>query len=128
MENIKCQKCGKPMRIGSEQVGTDSSNLPIIHRFSYCDTCRIKNDLDISSPNQLKSWYLYHRGLLSLIISLVSMLTVGVFIGIIGFPISLYMGIQSLIKGTIYKKSAIAGTILSAFWIALYGLAFIETL
>ena len=129
MALIKCQNCGKPMRIGTEQVGFDERSLPVIHRFSYCDTCHIKNDLDlITYTDQRKSWYLYHRGLLSLIISLASMLTIGIFIGIIGFPFALYMGIQSLRTGTIYRKSAIAGIIISSFCIILYILAIFQIL
>lgn len=124
MEIIKCPKCGQPVRIGTEQVGIDERSLPVVHRFSYCDNCMIKNDLDLAVPNKNKSWYIYHQGLLSLIISLVSMVTVGIYIGIIGFPIALYMGIQSLRKGSPYKKSAIAGIIISAFWLLLYAMAF----
>ena len=46
--SIKCNKCGKECRIGTEQVGVDSKGLPIIHRFSYCDSCMTKNDLDLN--------------------------------------------------------------------------------
>ena len=42
-----CEKCGRPLRIGTEQVGIDERNLPVIHRFGYCDNCRIKWDLDL---------------------------------------------------------------------------------
>ena len=46
--SIKCNKCGKECRIGTEEVGVDSRKLPIIHRFSYCDSCMTKNDLDLN--------------------------------------------------------------------------------
>ena len=47
-----CTKCGKPLRIGTEQVGVDQRNLPVFHRFGYCDCCRIKWDIDIQyQPN-----------------------------------------------------------------------------
>lgn len=48
---MKCKKCGKEMRIGTEQVGIDNRNLPIIHRFAYCDDCREKTDLDTNNAN-----------------------------------------------------------------------------
>lgn len=48
---MKCKKCGKEMRIGTEQVGVDNQQLPIIHRFAYCDDCREKTDLDANNPN-----------------------------------------------------------------------------
>lgn len=43
---FKCNKCGSDFRIGTENVGTDSNGLPVIHRFGYCDHCMIKKDLD----------------------------------------------------------------------------------
>ena len=44
---MKCSKCNSEMRIGTEQVGVDKNNLPIFHRYAYCDCCKIKRDLDL---------------------------------------------------------------------------------
>lgn len=52
MELTKCPKCGLPFRYGTEQVGVDNNNIPIYHRFGYCDTCRSKYDIDISSAQK----------------------------------------------------------------------------
>ena len=51
---ILCKKCGNPCRIGTEPVGRDNNGLPVFHRFSYCDRCRLKEDLDLvqNSPKQ----------------------------------------------------------------------------
>ena len=51
---ILCKKCGNPCRIGTEPVGIDSNGLPVFHRFSYCDRCRLKEDLDLvqNAPKQ----------------------------------------------------------------------------
>lgn len=48
---MNCKKCGKEMRIGTEQIGVDERQLPVIHRFAYCDNCREKTDLDNDSTN-----------------------------------------------------------------------------
>ena len=45
-----CSKCGQQLRIGTEQVGIDANNLPVFHRHSYCDNCRLKWDIDIAPP------------------------------------------------------------------------------
>ena len=44
---IFCKNCGNPCRIGTEPVGRDQNGLPVFHRFSYCDRCRRKTDLDL---------------------------------------------------------------------------------
>ena len=49
MEMTKCPKCGLPFRYGTEQVGVDNNNIPIYHRFGYCDTCMSKYDINILS-------------------------------------------------------------------------------
>lgn len=49
MELIRCQNCGNQCRIGNEQVGVDANGNPLIHRFSYCDNCRTKTDLDMAN-------------------------------------------------------------------------------
>ncbi len=41
-----CTKCGREIRIAPGQVGVDKNNMPIYHRFGYCDTCKLKWDLD----------------------------------------------------------------------------------
>lgn len=51
---MKCGKCGYELRIGVEQVGIDGNNLPVYHRFAYCNACRIKFDLDINNQPQKK--------------------------------------------------------------------------
>jgi hypothetical protein len=51
---MNCKKCGKEMRIGTEQVGIDNRNLPVIHRFAYCDNCMEKTDLDMFKTNDIK--------------------------------------------------------------------------
>lgn len=115
MTIIKCSKCGRPYRIGTEQVGTDDRGLPIIHRFGYCDVCEIKNDLDTPTYNEYsQSWYSYHMGLIALFISIFSMFTLTWIIGMIGSPIALYIGIRAVKLGNIYKKSAIAAIIISS--------------
>lgn len=43
---MKCDNCNSEMRIGTEQVGVDSNNLPIFNRYAYCDHCMIKINLD----------------------------------------------------------------------------------
>lgn len=45
---MNCPICNGEMRIATEQVGVDSNNLPVFHRFAYCDVCRRKKDIDLS--------------------------------------------------------------------------------
>ncbi len=47
---MNCPKCNRELRIGVEQVGVDSNNLPVFHRHSYCDNCKLKWDIDIAPP------------------------------------------------------------------------------
>lgn len=49
---IKCNSCGRDCRIGIEQVGMDDRGIPVYHRFSYCDSCMIKFDLDIGQEER----------------------------------------------------------------------------
>lgn len=49
---MKCEKCGSELRIGTEKVGVDKNNLPEYHRFSYCDNCKIKYDLDVNNKSK----------------------------------------------------------------------------
>ena len=50
---MKCKRCGNELRIGTEEVGIDSTKLPIFHRFGYCDMCMTKFDLDLNY-NEIK--------------------------------------------------------------------------
>ena len=47
---MNCPICNGEMRIATEQIGVDNNNLPVFHRFAYCDVCRRKKDIDLS-PN-----------------------------------------------------------------------------
>ena len=56
MAITKCTKCNGDLRIGTEKVGTDKDNLPVYHRFGYCDKCMFKYDIDILNiQNQVKN-------------------------------------------------------------------------
>lgn len=44
---MNCPKCSRELRIAPEQVGHDANNMPVYHRFGYCDTCMTKTDLDV---------------------------------------------------------------------------------
>lgn len=66
---MKCKKCGKEMRIGTEQVGVDNQQLPIIHRFAYCDDCNEKTDLDANNTN-FKQGKVSALSIIALIISI----------------------------------------------------------
>lgn len=43
----KCPNCNSNFRYGTEQIGTDSNNIPLYHRFGYCDNCKSKYDIDV---------------------------------------------------------------------------------
>lgn len=45
---MNCPICNGEMRIATEQVDVDSNNLPVFHRFAYCDVCKRKKDIDLS--------------------------------------------------------------------------------
>lgn len=49
---MNCNKCGGECRIAPEQVGVDNANMPVFHRFAYCDNCMTKWDLDMQSNQQ----------------------------------------------------------------------------
>lgn len=66
---MNCRRCGREMRIGTEQVGIDNRNLPIIHRFAYCDDCREKTDLDTNNANS-KQGKVSALSIIALIISI----------------------------------------------------------
>lgn len=44
---MKCTNCGGECRIAPEQVGLDKRNMPVYHRYAYCDKCMIKWDVDV---------------------------------------------------------------------------------
>lgn len=46
MAITKCTKCNSELRYGSEQVGIDKDNVPVYHKFGYCDKCFFKYDLE----------------------------------------------------------------------------------
>ena len=48
----KCPKCKGELKIGHEQVGVNSNNLPIYHNFGYCYNCKLKWDLDEMNNQQ----------------------------------------------------------------------------
>lgn len=50
---MKCKKCGKELRFGTEQIGIDNKNIPIFHRMGYCDNCRTKIDVDATQYKQV---------------------------------------------------------------------------
>lgn len=47
-----CTECGRELRIGTEQVGVDARNLPLFHRFGYCDNCNMKWDIDLITEQE----------------------------------------------------------------------------
>lgn len=73
---MNCSKCGREMRIGTEQVGIDKRQLPVIHRFAYCDNCMLKTDLDYK-PDKKKD------STLSIVAVVLSLFTVTYFFGFI---------------------------------------------
>ena len=42
---MRCTKCGREMRVGSEEYCKDANGNPMYKNFAYCDTCRIKSEL-----------------------------------------------------------------------------------
>lgn len=49
---MKCANCKREMREGLEQVGIGANNQPIVHKFGYCDYCKIKTDIDLVNSYQ----------------------------------------------------------------------------
>lgn len=48
---MKCTKCGQEMRFGQEQYATNVKGEPMYKDFAYCDNCRIKVEIQQTSPN-----------------------------------------------------------------------------
>lgn len=107
---MKCNKCGKEMRIGTEQVGVDTRNLPIIHRFSYCDDCREKTDLDANNPKQGKV------SALSIIALIISILGCGC-LSVIGLLLAI---IDLLKKDGRNKVVSIIAVCISVVWFGVF--------
>lgn len=42
---MNCPGFNRELKIATEQVGTDANNVPVFHRFVYCDSCMRKMDL-----------------------------------------------------------------------------------
>ena len=49
---MKCKKCNQEMRFGQEACGTDINGNPIFKDFAYCDNCRIRVEIQQTSPVQ----------------------------------------------------------------------------
>lgn len=86
---IFCKNCGNPCRIGTEPVGRDQNGLPVFHRFSYCDRCRLKEDLDINTEEKAEVY-----SIISFVFAIVSLVIVklmpviSVIIGLISFVLA----------------------------------------
>lgn len=78
MEINKCSKCNNILRIGTEQVGIDKNNIPVYHRFGYCDCCMFKYDLDAMNNNEKKK-----DSTLSILAAVFSIFTFTIIIGVI---------------------------------------------
>lgn len=122
---MRCNKCGNELRVGTEQVGVDDKNLPIVHRFGYCDNCRMKWDLDVGndciSPNESPN---KNRNIdfstISLILGISGFILTFFVIGIIPSVIGLVLGIVAITTKKPNRGRAIAGTVLSAVSVALF--------
>lgn len=90
---MKCQKCGKELRFGTEQVGVDNRGMAITHRFSYCDECMIKIDLDLNPLRNAKK----KESSLGIIALILTILGITSFIGLI-------LAIIDLCKKDLSKK------------------------
>lgn len=45
---MKCNRCGRELRIVSEIVGYNRNNIPLRKRMGYCDLCRTKTDVEFA--------------------------------------------------------------------------------
>lgn len=86
---IFCKNCGNPCRIGTEPVGRDQNGLPVFHRFSYCDRCRLKEDLDINIEEKAEVY-----SIISFVFAIVALVIVklmpviSVIIGLVSFVLA----------------------------------------
>ena len=83
MEIIKCSKCNKSLRIGTEQVGIDEKNIPVYHRFGYCDNCMCKYDLDAMNNKDNNKKGKKKDSTLSILAAIFSIFTFTIIIGVI---------------------------------------------
>lgn len=114
---MNCKRCGKEMRIGTEQVGIDNRNLPVIHRFAYCDTCREKTDLDIFKTNDTKANDTTGKiSALSIVALVISILGCGC-ISVVGFLLAL---IDVLKKDGRNKVLSIIAMCVSVIWFGIF--------
>lgn len=122
---MRCNKCGNELRVGTEQVGVDGQNLPIVHRFGYCDNCRMKWDLDVGndcmspngSPNKKHN---FDFGTASIILGISGFILTFFVIGIIPSVIGLVLGIVAISTKKPNRGRAIVGTVLSALSVAFF--------
>ena len=88
---VFCKNCGNPCRIGTESVGRDQNGLPVFHRFSYCDRCRLKEDLDINTGEKGEVY-----SIISFVFAIVALVIVkfmpviSVIIGLVSFVLAVF--------------------------------------
>ena len=88
---VFCKNCVNPCRIGTESVGRDQNGLPVFHRFSYCDRCRLKEDLDINTGEKGEVY-----SIISFVFAIVALVIVkfmpviSVIIGLVSFVLAVF--------------------------------------
>ena len=112
MAITKCTKCNGDLRFGSEQVGFDKNNVPIFHRFGYCDTCMYKYDLDVQTTPAVSTTK-KKDSVLSVIAAVFALFTITCFIGFIIALIDL--GINDKTKRHLGSWFAVIWFIFAAF-------------
>lgn len=119
---MRCNNCGSRLRIGTEQVGVDSNGLPVIHRFGYCDNCRTKWDLDLTSQSPTGNMNFVecrnqqnpsNMGTVAMVCGIIGLLLTMIFIGIIPSVIAMILGIVCIVENKPNKKRAFIGITLS---------------
>ena len=115
MTITKCTKCGRDLRVGTEQVGIDKDRLPVIHRFGYCDTCMCKYDLDIVKASVTPATIEKKNSTLSVIAAVFAFFTLTCFVGFI-------IGLIDL--GINDKTKKHLGSWFAVIWFALCGFVF----
>lgn len=111
---MKCNKCGEEMRIGAEQVGVNCNQDPVVHRFAYCDKCKLKTDLEVANKKSM-------QGKISVlsIIALCIAIVGGGYLSTIG----LLLGVIDVLKKDERKKiCSIIAIIITFVW---YGILFL---
>lgn len=124
-----CNNCGSQLRIGTEQVGVDSKGLPVIHRFGYCDNCRTKWDLDLTTQSPTWNMNFVERrnehnqsniGTISMVCGIIGLFLTIIFIGIIPSVIAMILGIVCIVENKPNKKRALIGIVLSGISFAIF--------